>query len=203
MNIKTSQTLRFLVVGLYLTLCLIPVACNAYRKSNVGTEQPRVIRTQEKIDDIKMKEYEIHINLYQIYLNLGLNAIAFFYILTGGILAYFFGNYETSPTVPFSLFKGTRLNPTGKISILKLSLLLPILLSAVFGWVFIYGAVKWSSIMITIQEIRDYMGFVKAPDIQILYWFLLVFGIKYWVIFILLIILLFKKLNAGSGLTDK
>lgn len=157
----------------------------------MNASQQKVERTKEKQDEIRLKEYELQINLYQFYLNLALSAITFFYLLTGGILAYSLTNYKESPRKPIPLFGE-------KFPIVKLSLLLPILLSGVFGWVFVYGARKWNSLVDRIGGFRDDLSIEKVPDIQMLSQLLLVFGIIFFFVGIVLIIFLFVDLGESA-----
>ena len=160
-------------------------------KPNDSLPSSEIVRTREESDQIKLKEYELHINLYQFYLNLGLSAIVFFYLLAGGIIAYLLAHYNDSTNI-----KITFINIESRM--LKFSLLLPILLSGVFGWVFLYGARKWRQVMDTIKKLRAHLNNEKAPDIQILYWFLLVFGNKFFIVGLLLLALLSMDLSESS-----
>jgi hypothetical protein len=167
--------------GLYSAFWITMLIYLLYPDKPKDTLPPsEIVRTREEIDQIKLKEYELHINLYQFYLNLGLSAIVFFYLLAGGIIAYLLAHYSDATNVKIIF-----INIESRM--LKLSLLLPILLSAVFGWVFLYGARKWRQVMLTIKNLRMHLDNEKAPDIQILYWFLLVFGNKFFIVGLLLL----------------
>lgn len=115
------------------------------------------------------KEYELHIELYKYYLDLGLKANLFFYFITGGILGIYLNN------------------PASRL--MKFSLLLPILISLAFGGVFIHGAFLWMRVSVVIREIRRELKLKKAPDINILSVLLLVFGTIFLVIGISIILL--------------
>ena len=119
--------------------------------------------------DATWKEYELHIELYKYYLDLGLKANLFFYFITGGIL----GIYLQSPA--------SRL--------MKFSLLLPILISLAFGGVFIHGAILWMRVSDVIREIRRELKLKKAPDINLMSLLLMVFGTIFLVIGISIVFL--------------
>jgi hypothetical protein len=74
---------------------------------------------------------------------------AFFYVITGGVMSFYFVNYGR-PLVRYSL-------------------LLPILISFVLGAVFFYAAGKWKRVVKIMREALESLELVKAPDAQILY----------------------------------
>ena len=189
MRNKAPKLLRGFLIGLYL-LVIIGTTIY-YLGSDAGSAQSDagrqvVERTQEQRDAIRMKEYELHIGIYQFYFNLGLSAVTFFYLLTGGILAYFLTNYRQSP-------KKTLFNV--EFRILKLALLLPILLSGVFGWIFIYGANKWVAVIEKVRGFRNYLGIEKVPDMQMMHMLLLVFGYIFFIVGLVLIMLLLLDID--------
>jgi cytochrome b subunit of formate dehydrogenase len=140
----------------------------------------------------KMKEYELHISLFQYYLTLGFSAVTFFYAITGGILAYILKAGEENPKS--ITFKIPFMEREWKVPMLKLSLLLPILLSNVFGCIFIYGAYKWLTVKGSIIVLRADLGIKKVPDLQILLQMLFLFGgIFFFVGFILLVFFFLKS----------
>jgi hypothetical protein len=79
-------------------------------------------------DYSKWEEYKLHIDLYKFYMDIALKANLFFYVLAGGILTYCLGKYK-------------------EVNLIKYSLLLPMLMSLVFGGIFIYGARTWHRVM--------------------------------------------------------
>jgi hypothetical protein len=81
-----------------------------------------------KDDNSKWEEYKLHIDLYKFYMDIALKANLFFYAISGGILTYCLGKYKD-------------------VNLIKYSLLLPILMSIVFGGIFIYGARTWYRVM--------------------------------------------------------
>jgi hypothetical protein len=119
--------------------------------------------------DATWKEYELHIELYKYYLDLGLKANLFFYFITGGILGIYLQN------------------PARRL--MKFSLLLPILISLAFGGVFIHGAILWVRISDVIREIRRELKLKKAPDINLMSLLLFVFGTIFLVIGVSIVLL--------------
>jgi hypothetical protein len=107
------------------------------------------------------KEYELHIDLYRYYLDIGLKANLFFFFIAGGVL----GIYLQKPS-----------------GIMKFSLLLPILLSFAFGGVFLHATFLWMRVSEVIREIRRELKLKKAPDINLMSLLLFVFGIVFFVI---------------------
>lgn len=192
------------VVLLYVLLIIITAShYYNYREQTIGNSylpanQPIMKRDPVKQDEIKLKEYELHINLYQFYLNLGLSAISFFYLITGGTLVYFLTNYKHSPPKTIILRERESLKDSlclvTDFPILRIALLLPILLSGVFGWAFIYGAKKWLEVISAIGGFRDDLGIEKVPDIQFLHQLLCVFGSIFFVVGLFLLPLLFVDL---------
>lgn len=197
MKLTFKQKGCWLVGGLYLAtiICTVVLYCSfkdEVDNRQINTNEQKVERTKEKRDEIKLKEYELHVTLYQFYLKLALDAITFFYLLTGGILAYSLTNYKESPRMRIFLFGD-------KFPIVKLSLLVPILLSGVFGCLFIYGAKKWYALVDRIGAFRNFLDIDKVPDIQMLSQILLVFGGIFFLVGIVLIIFLFVDLDKPAN----
>ena len=164
-------------------------------KSEPGS--PERDRSPEQRDQIRIKEYELHIALYQFYFKLGLDVVSFFFLLTGGIVAYVLTNYKRSPK--------TKIRNV-EFPILKLALLLPILLSGVFGWTFVYAANKWLAVVGKVRRFRIYLGLEKVPDMEMMYVLLLVFGYIFFVVGVALILLMLididKPARAGESNAD-
>lgn len=106
--------------------------------------------------DERWKEYNLHIDLYKYYLELGLKANLFFYLITGTILGF----YLTHPDIRYK----------------KVSLLLPILMSLALGGIFIHSGILWIRVSRIIRGIRRELNIRKAPDINIMTALLVVFG---------------------------
>lgn len=112
--------------------------------------------------DERWKEYNLHIDLYRYYLDLGLKANLFFYLITGTILGF----YLTHPEVRYK----------------KIALLLPILMSLALGGIFIHGAILWIRVSRIIRETRKELHIKKAPDINLMTVLLVVFGFIFLVV---------------------
>lgn len=123
--------------------------------------------------ELLWRQYNLHIDLYKYYLDLSLKANAFFYLITGGILTFYFAN--------------------SKDGLVKYSLLLPIIMSLAFGFSFIYGAKLMHIIRADIFHIRDELGFQTAPDVYVLCVFLNTFGAIFLIVGISMIVMLFAR----------
>jgi hypothetical protein len=66
------------------------------------------------------RQYNVHVDLYKYYLDMGLKANTFFYAITGGILSFYLAHAQDS--------------------LMKYALVLPIVMSAALGVFFLYGA---------------------------------------------------------------
>jgi hypothetical protein len=109
--------------------------------------------------ELKWEEYKLHIKLYKSYFDLGLRANVLFYLLTGGILTFYFSNCNNKEYI-------------------KYSLLLPILAGVILGITFCIGAKSWMRIRReAINVLRDDLGIKQPPDVKFLNWFLLISGI--------------------------
>jgi hypothetical protein len=113
-------------------------------QTQVPPEQP--IPTTRKL---QWREYEVQVDLYKHYMDMLMKVNAFFYIITGGILSFYFVNYGK----PF----------------VRYALLFPILMSFVLGATFFYAASRWKRVVKIMREALDSLDLVKAPDAQILY----------------------------------
>lgn len=98
---------------------------------------------------LQWREYEVQVDLYKHYMDMLMKVNAFFYLITGGILSFYFVNFGK----PF----------------VRYALLFPILMSFVLGAVFFYGASKWKIVVKIMRDALESLDLVKAPDAQILY----------------------------------
>lgn len=112
-----------------------------------------MVSNQDIEPDIKRelmwKELAIRIEHYKYYLNIALQVNAFFYLITGGVLGFYLKNPAESAKHP-----------------LEYVLLLPILLGAVFGGIFIYGARLQEKLIDSMEFIRDELRERLGVDIQ-------------------------------------
>ncbi|MGA9994268.1 MAG: hypothetical protein WBP93_02585, partial [Pyrinomonadaceae bacterium] len=122
---------------------------------------------------LKFEELKIRIEHYKYYLKLALEANAFFYVITGGVLGY----YLQQPANTH----------------LEFFLLLPMLIGAVLGGIFIHGADLQRHEVKTIKEIKRDLQKLKLvvkpiPDTHLLLLLLLIFGYIFFIVGILLIL---------------
>jgi len=107
------------------------------------------------------KEYELHINLYRYYLDIGLKVTVFFFLVTGAILGFY-------------------LQHPGWM--MRLSLVFPFLMCLAFVGISFHGAILWSRITYIIKDIRKELGVKKSPDINLLTILLVVYGVVFLII---------------------
>jgi len=108
------------------------------------------------------RQYNLQIELYKYYLDLAIKANSFFYLITGGILSFYFAN--------------------ASFPLIKYSLLLPVLMSVAFGGIFLYGSFLVGVVRSEIFTLRDQLGFDTAPDIYPLIISLRVFGVVFLIV---------------------
>ena len=102
-------------------------------------------------DDL-WRQYEIKVDLYKHYLKLTIEINALYYAITGALLSYYLAHRSNS-TVRFAL-------------------ILPLLMSILFGLLFIYGAILNRLSRAEIFRVRDALGLHVAPDLAVLGWLL-------------------------------
>ncbi len=156
--------LAALIIGVVLVAnLLISYKHSLEAKFDYNKEQPEPIR--EKLDkdmwERTWKEYELHINLYRYYLDIGLKVTVFFFFVTGAIVGFYLRN----PKWP-----------------MQLSLLLPFLMCLAFVGVSFHGAILWSRVTYIIKDIRKELGIKKAPDINLMTLLLVVYGAVFLII---------------------
>ena len=120
--------------------------------------------------ELLWRQYNLNIDLYKFYLDIALKVNAFFYVITGGILTFYFANSNER--------------------LIQYSLLLPIILSIAFGGVFIYGSILLSITREDIFSIRDKLNLETAPDVHVLAVLLRVFAIIFFVVAASMILLM-------------
>jgi hypothetical protein len=100
--------------------------------------------------DVLLKQYELHMELYKQYLELVLKFNIFYYAVTGAVLSFYFSN-TANLGVPRQLL-----------------LVFPVVMSLGFGGFFIYAA---SLVKVTREEIMalgEALGFLTFPEIRVL-----------------------------------
>jgi len=137
-------------------------------QTQVPPEQP--IPTRK----LQWREYEVQVDLYKHYMDMLMKVNAFFYIITGGILSFYFVNYGR----PFVRF----------------ALLFPILMGFVLGAIFIYAASKRKIVVKIMREALESLDLVKAPDAQILYILLRTSAILFLIVGLSMCFLILKPL---------
>jgi hypothetical protein len=138
------------------------------------TTEPQTEKSVVPTRLLQWREYEVQIDLYKHYMDISLKANAFFYVVAGGILSFYFINYEK----PF----------------VRYALLLPTLMSFVIGVIFFYGASKWERVVKMIKGAVESLELVKSPDIQLLYILLRFSGAIIFAVGISTLILFLKPL---------
>ena len=98
------------------------------------------------------KHYEIKIDLYKHYLKLTIEINVFYYAITGALLSYYLAHRD-DPAARFSL-------------------VLPLLMSVLFGLLFLYGAIINKFSRAEIFRVREALGLHVAPDLGVLSWLL-------------------------------
>jgi hypothetical protein len=102
---------------------------------------------EKRIDiDSLWKQYQLHVDVYKHYLDLTLKFNVFYYAVTGAILSFYFSRSD--------------------VSLIRYSLLFPVLMSIRFGLFSLYAA---SLIKVPRQEIfaiRDALGLHTAPEVK-------------------------------------
>lgn len=106
-------------------------------------------KVSERIDtDLLWKEFELHLDLVKHYLDLVIKFNLFYYVATGGLLSYYFLHVKDVPQV-------------------KWSLAYLLLMSFIFGALFIGASVAIPQVDKQIENICRLMGFAK-PEILVL-----------------------------------
>lgn len=130
--------------------------------------------------DLKWKELSIRIEHYKYYLVTALQAAAFFYAITGGVLGFYLKDPEEAKKYHLEYF-----------------LLLPILMGSVLGGIFIYGAGLQEraidSMELIREELRERLGISikQLYDAHLLSILLLIFGLIFFIVVSLLFMLPF------------
>jgi hypothetical protein len=152
--------------------------------------------------NLKREEYNRHINLFKFYCDIALKANLYFYLITGGITSFYFSALSQSNN------SGAN-SRSGPMSVIEVSFLLPIFMSAVLGGVFFYGRHLWSEIVETVAEIRDELSALglsikKTPEVGLLASLLLIFGSLFFLVGSALTVLMAVQMkNSGVWSSDK
>jgi len=127
---------------------------------------PEALEFKDKVG-YKLDELKIRVDTYQKYINTTLQVNAFYYAITGAVLGFYLGKANEE---------------------LAYFLWLPILMGAVLGSIFIYAAHLQKRAAECIKRIvadlngNAHLGIEEIPDIYLLHWLLLVFGIIFFIV---------------------
>jgi len=117
--------------------------------------------------EILWRQYNLYIELFKFYLTLALKANIFYYVLTGAILTYYFANSEKE--------------------LIKHSLLLPGILGIIMGGMFMYGAFLIKILKREVHHIKKELNLKTPPDFNVLFVFLIIFGIMIIIVGVLIL----------------
>jgi len=140
------------------------------------------------VHDFKFKEFEMRVDSYRYYLTIALQVNVFFYFTTGAVLGFYLTGSKEQPANNFLEFllssSGTKAQPPNNH--LEYFLLLPILIGAVLGGIFLYAARLQKRAADTIETIRGELikkkiDIREIPDLDLLYILLRIFG---WIFFL-------------------
>lgn len=114
---------------------------------------------KDKIE-FQLRKYISHYERYNAYMDIAFKANVFFYVVTGSILGFYLAN-SSKPYI-------------------KIALLLPMLLGAVLGGIFLYGSRLWWKARKDIEDLENALIaknlIIPPPDLHLLFWLLLIFG---------------------------
>jgi hypothetical protein len=102
--------------------------------------------------ELLWKQYELHVSLYQFYLELTLKVNAAFYAISGAVATYTLTHQSAGAT--------------------RIALLVPAVLGIGLALVAAYGAVIQSHTRDELISIRDQLELETIPEIKILSWLL-------------------------------
>ena len=102
--------------------------------------------------ELLWKQYELHVSLYQFYLELTLKINAAFYAISGAVATYTLTHQSAGAT--------------------RIALLVPAVLGIGLAFVAAYGAVIQSHTRDELISIRDQLELETIPEVKILSWLL-------------------------------
>ncbi len=122
--------------------------------------------------DLLWKQYELHVGLYKFYLDLAIRMNIFYYAVTGAILSFYFSHMDEGAA--------------------RFSLVLPALMSVAFAWLFLHAANLVGVVRLEVFRIRDALGLLTAPELQVLVYLLRIFGALFAAVALGTAVLVFK-----------
>jgi hypothetical protein len=151
--------------------CTSPIVPDEEKKMGQSAEPAEIVKWNKEFDRLN-RSLEFHTDF-------ALKAVAFFYAVVGGVLSVFFGTGG-----------GFR-----SASIVLLGV--PIIISWILGYYFLYGAVIWDDDADYMRRLQYRLGFEKLTKIELLSELLRVFAVLFFVTGALLIVLLIWVLRTG------
>jgi predicted RNA binding protein YcfA (HicA-like mRNA interferase family) len=128
--------------------------------------------TGEEAREILWRQYNTHVDLYKHYLELTLKLNIFYYAVTGAILSFYFTRQYYS-------------------NMIRLSLVLPCLMSILFGSLLLYSSILLKVTRKEVFNIRNTLGLQSAPEFNILKYFLIASAVLFFTVAIALLIFFF------------
>ena len=125
--------------------------------------------------DSLWKQYQLHVDLYKYYLEMVIKFNVFYYAVTGAILSFYFSQKE--------------------VSLIRYSLLFPILLSIAFGGFFLYGSTLLEVVRQEVFDIRDKLQLDTAPEMKVLTILLRITAVLFLFVAACLLVLFFVRTN--------
>lgn len=117
------------------------------------------------------KQLTLVIDLYKSYFELAIKANAFYYALTGGLITFYFANRDKE--------------------LMRLSLVLPLLLAILFGYVSFHGSVLMRTMRERVVTLATALGLREVPEVDVLILFLRVSSLAFLLVTAALVYLLF------------
>jgi len=112
--------------------------------------------------ELLWKQYELHVSLYKFYLDLAIKLNIFFYAVTGGLLSFYFSHANDGAV--------------------RWSLALPAVMSFAFAWLFYRAASLVGVVRREVFRIRDALGLLTAPELQVLVYVLMIFCVLFLIV---------------------
>ena len=112
--------------------------------------------------ELVWRQYEQNVSLFKFYLEIVIKLNLFYYLVTGGIVTFYFANSDASQS--------------------RFILVLPVLMSLALCGLFLRGAYLMKFIRLEIFQLRDALGFSVAPDAGVLSLVLCIFAGLYFVV---------------------
>jgi len=100
-------------------------------------------------EELLWEQFRVHVDLYKTYLELLLKFNAFFYGITGGIVAFVLSDANPPP-------------------LLRFALLLPIIMSFGFACLSGYGAVTVRPVATEVRRLASRLSFETSPNVALL-----------------------------------